>query len=528
MKKNTTLNLSVIALGLLLFSSCKKKEVITTNPCEVNFGNLTRINQPQIISSPTPLTTTYDSSQLATTGELCEITEYEWSPGYDEPLLMSPTSSIFPGAIMGASSLVDGSYSIITGDRASVTLSTSFQNLAGQNRIVAPKATLSEVRNAIKTMLQGQVIGPTSANIALTTSKVYNESSLKSALSANVNVVPGSISGTFNWNSTQKKSRMIAKFTQVYYTVDIDLPSSPREFWGACPGQDVFNGQVPVVVSSVKYGRSAILSIESSADIDSLQTAVELALKNTTVNASLDYKQIINNSSFNLTVLGGNAGSAVNISDFDGLRTYVQSGANYDDQNPAEPLAFRMKFLDDYSDANVILYSKFTTRTCDIAGIGQVTIPAGILGPLYPSLSQGPNNLNSNDVDYSISTEIRIDPNDNTRLLMETNWSLEQSRLFTNVKADITSVQVIYTAPAGKVIYSVDNSDLRSDIVNNSISEVEDQYHYITPPQSSSSAELVDEFKLKFHTSSSDDFGGSPRCHGYIYYNPITLTLIDQ
>ncbi len=530
MTKKTQSTILIALVLVLAMYSCQKNNV-KSNACELNFNSLVRIGQPQLISTPTPSNLTYDSSELATTGLVCEVTEYEWAPGYDEPLLLSPTSAIFPGAIMGAQSLTDGGYSIITGDRAPLTISTSFQNLSGSSSVTVPVASLSEVRNGIRSLLQGNVIGPTSANLSLSTSRVYNESSLRSALTVAVDVIPGSINSTFNWNSTEVKNRMIARFTQVYYTVDVDLPSSPRELWNDCPDNNVFRNQVPVIVSTVKYGRSAILSIESSSDIDSLETAVELALKRVDVNADFKYKQIIDNSSFNLTVLGGNAANAVSISDFDGLRDYVLNGANYSEDNPAEPLSYKMKFLDDYSDAYVILYSKFNVRNCQIAGVGQVTVPSGFTSMFNPSHNSGGDNFKNTSVKNNISAEIYVDPNNDSQLLIEVNWSLYQDRSWPTGDTEGSLVgwkEVIYTAPAGKKIASID-SDLRSDVVDYwAPQSYENNYQYVEPNFNVSNQELVDEFKIKVHTSYSNDFGtGAHKVNGFVYYNPIILSLED-
>jgi hypothetical protein len=408
-------------------------------------------------------------------------------------------------------------------------LSTNFQNLGGLKSVNIATASLSAVRNGISDLLQNKVIGPTSANLSISTSRVYNESSLKSALSVAVDVIPGDISSTFNWNSSQAKNRMVARFTQVYYTVDIDLPSDPRNFWTTCPDATVFNGQVPVVVSSVKYGRSAILTIESTTSYDSLETAIDLALRNVNVSADVAYSNIINNSNFNLTVLGGNALSAVNINSFNGLRNYVVTGANYSDQNPAEPLSYKMKFLDDYSDAYVVLYSKFNVQECQVVGVGQHTIPAFTTSMICPVKSSGDDSW-ENDVDQTLQAEIKIDPSDNSKLLLEVNWALDGTFLDAT-EANVTRDILIYQAPSGKKISSIDSDTYSTVAAHSADDAITDVYHHITPDFQSANVgpELVNKFRTMVNTSNKDLEGcNTANTHMYIDLRDIIITLGNQ
>ena len=87
-------------------------------------------------------------------------------------------------------------------------------------------------------------------------------------LSADVSYGIYDLSTKFNWHSTTKKNKIIAKFRQIYFTVNVDTPAHPSDFFS--PSMSLENveallpaGSAPVYVGSVSYGVMALMFIET-------------------------------------------------------------------------------------------------------------------------------------------------------------------------------------------------------------------------------------------------------------------------
>lgn len=62
------------------------------------------------------------------------------------------------------------------------------------------------------------------------------------------------------------KTRLVARFIQNYYTLDMDMPSSPADLFDGEVNATLFGTHMPMYVSSVTYGRMALFTIESELE----------------------------------------------------------------------------------------------------------------------------------------------------------------------------------------------------------------------------------------------------------------------
>ena len=72
----------------------------------------------------------------------------------------------------------------------------------------------------------------------------------------------------FDWGSTTRKNKIIAKYQQLYYTIDMDTPSSPAAVFAASNTLEGLKsaippGSCPVYVAGVTYGMMALTFIET-------------------------------------------------------------------------------------------------------------------------------------------------------------------------------------------------------------------------------------------------------------------------
>ncbi|MBT8308463.1 MAG: thiol-activated cytolysin family protein, partial [Maribacter sp.] len=303
----------------------------------------------------------------------CVVKRYKAAPGFDQMLSLDPTSDvIYPGAMLKGESIPTGEYIGINGGRAPITLSVSLQNINGTASVDIEDPQLDNVRNGVNSLLAQGVSGATPAKLNFTIEQVYSEEHLDIALGANYRSRNKDISGSFDFENSQYYHKYVVKFFQEYYTIDMNLPTNddPGSLFTELPNLD---GTSPVYVSSVKYGRMVLYTVESNYQTTDVKTAFKLSFNQgvaeTDAEAELDYEKIISESKVEALVLGGSAEDAVAAIDGpSGVYSYIKNGGNYSSDSPGAPLAYTLRHVkEDFPIARVVLASEYVARNCDLA-----------------------------------------------------------------------------------------------------------------------------------------------------------------
>src|SRR4029079_13811127 len=107
------------------------------------------------------------------------------------------------------------------------------ENLNGAKSARLEKPSLSSFREAVTSILDADVTGSTPANIYSEIEEVHSDQQLALALGAEVSWLGSGagIAASFNWGQQETKSRYVVRFTQAYYTVDLDAPARPADFF---------------------------------------------------------------------------------------------------------------------------------------------------------------------------------------------------------------------------------------------------------------------------------------------------------
>ncbi len=301
----------------------------------------------------------------------CVTESFEYAPGYDEPNLYDPTSDIiYPGSILKAESVTDGSYVPIIGNRKPIVLSISDPNTANGVLKEIESPSLSSVRNAIQEFLKQSPKGSTGSNFTLSVREIFSAEHFKSEIGGNYGNLLGSISGSFKYSDNSILSRYILEFTQVYYSIDMDHLEPGLENFFTKPVNNLGKFS-PVYVSSVKYGRKVILIIESRSLSSGISAQLEASFKSffgsggVSISAELD--NLMSNKSIKALVLGGDSQQAIEaVLNFDKLYGFLIKGANYGPNSPGAPLSYALRFVNDNSIAKIVIKSKFQARKCTI------------------------------------------------------------------------------------------------------------------------------------------------------------------
>lgn len=305
----------------------------------------------------------------------CSYARFQETAHYDKFVALQPNSAtLWPGNIVRGA---DAEYGVLTPvgvDLAPVTFSVSLENLAGSPVATMSEPSLSSFRLARNEILASGVTGATPASLDFEVRKVSNESQLAVALGASASWPGGAdISASFDFSSSSQKTKILVNFTQAYYTIDVDTPTSPSKFFAEgttvkelSKWMDVTSP--PVYVQSITYGRRVIFSVQTDATAEEIKAALEAAYKGVAVEASgsisVQQKELLRDSTIRAFVLGGSGNDAAAVIDgFDSLAEYIKKGGSYSPESPGAPIAYKLAYLDN-AVTKLAFATDYAERTC--------------------------------------------------------------------------------------------------------------------------------------------------------------------
>jgi thiol-activated cytolysin len=308
---------------------------------------------------------------------VCRSQQVQETRQYDEIVAYNAGSeALWPGALLRGDSVMTGELSQVVFDRQPATVSISLENLAGAKSAKIDEPSLSEFREAIAGILDTEVTGATPANIHAEIEQVHSREQLAMALGTSVSGIglPGRISASFNFDDESIRSRYVVRYTQSYYTVDVDQPGRPSDVFAPSVGlsevqEKLPPGSPPAFVSSVTYGRVVVFTFESQYSAKELGSALDFAYSggvDVSGDVSVTYEEMMSRSNINAYILGGSGGEAAkSLTGYDELMTFIQSGGDYSKDSPGAPIAYKLSYLKDNSPVRMSFTRDFQIRSCE-------------------------------------------------------------------------------------------------------------------------------------------------------------------
>jgi thiol-activated cytolysin len=311
-----------------------------------------------------------DGDYVCTTQNLKETRNYDSIVAY-----AANSDSMYPGAILSADSVLTGLFTQIVLPRAPETISVSLENLGGTKKATVAEPSLSAYRDALSSILDAEITGSTAADISSEIEQVHSEEQLNMALGVQASWGLGvaSLKSNFNFSDTQTRSRYVVKFTQAYYTVDMDAPANPSAVFApdttlAEVSAKIDAAHPPVYVSSVTYGRMVLFTFESQYSDEEMGAALQFAYSggvDVSGQVSVTYKDMISQSKITAFILGGDAGTATQtIDSYEALIQFIKDGGNYSRQSPGAPIAYKLGYLKDNSSARMSETIDYDVKDC--------------------------------------------------------------------------------------------------------------------------------------------------------------------
>jgi thiol-activated cytolysin len=331
--------------------------------CAVKEGNI-----DQYVSSLGALSVAEESSKTQVDcGDICPPAEqdgnmfcsyerYNQTSRFDQFVALQPNSAaLWAGNIVYADQASIGVLTPVPLRQAPLTFSISLENLKSSPVGTMKPPSLSAFRSERNRIMANGIDGAVPAAIDLSISQVHSESQVGFAIGAGANWPSGGkISGSFDFTSKTKQTKILVDFTQAYYTVDVDAPVSPALFFDSSVTIDDIKKVLtspPVYIQSITYGRRVIFTVETDADETAIEAAIKAAYDGAKVGADVSVntnsKEVLDRSSIYAFVLGGSGEDAVGaVAGFEGIVNYIKNGGNYSKDSVGAPIAYKLAYLD--------------------------------------------------------------------------------------------------------------------------------------------------------------------------------------
>ena len=271
-------------------------------------------------------------------------------------------SVIFPGALIKGDQVNSFIYPPITLKRAPIKVSVSAEgsSATGGNlsQTIQDPQSLSSSRQATADLLK-TAIGPNTklpARVDFSITEVKSEAQLALAFDADVKYGVGSVQSGFSFDKSKNLNHVVAKYKQIYFTVDVDTPRSPGDLFDpTTPISQITaampRGSNPLYVGTVTYGMMAAMFMESTNTAEEMKASLDAAYKggvDVKVSSRYTAREVLNNSSLKIQVYGGStAGLGSLETGIAGFLKVIAASRTYSADSPGVPISYVFRNLQD-------------------------------------------------------------------------------------------------------------------------------------------------------------------------------------
>jgi hypothetical protein len=298
---------------------------------------------------------------------------------------------IWPGALVQGVSLKGGVLAPINVKRSPATLVLSTLGIPAEDGkthqvscdVQNPKA--STVETARSSLVQNGFIVP--AKLAQVFKQFYSLDHAMMQVGASASYLGNSVKAQLDSEKFVSQANLMVAFTQEYYTVAMEAPTSPVSYFGdgvtVKDLKDYADKTTNPIgyVESVTYGRMALLMSSSRESYSTLRRALDAHIQWSTGNADAHYsdeeKKIVRESEVNLLLLGGSPAKGLRLipTTDEALKAVAEwlknRVAKPEDIQLGLPISYRVNYLKD----NQVARLSFTTSydRIDVSPIPEYT-----------------------------------------------------------------------------------------------------------------------------------------------------------
>lgn len=246
-------------------------------------------------------------------------------------------------------------------------------------RAKVSEPTLGTVTDAVHRLVFANPGTHQPASMSFKVDEIYSEQQAATAISASYSGIGADISGYLRTESFATRSHVVATFVQKYYTVAVEPPQHPSDFFRSKVKLEHVKSQTSqahgpnpaVYINTIDYGRIAYIFISSNEDVHTLRAAVDASFNGLMAGGSLSgserQKEIVRGSQVRVFVLGGDAGAGTDLVNrkLEALPTWIQTGATFSRQSPGAVISFSTRYLKSgYGVAGVAFVTDYARPGC--------------------------------------------------------------------------------------------------------------------------------------------------------------------
>lgn len=272
----------------------------------------------------------------------------------------------YPGSLLLADKeFIDNRPTMLRAQREPITISIDLPG-SGKSSMKVKDPSYGTINSAINKLIDEWSAKHSSthnlpARTQYNESMVHSKNQIKAALNIDINVLEQTLGINFDAISKNEKSVMVAAYKQIFYNVNAEIPNNPADLFhesvnfAELQRKGVSDSTPPVMVSNVAYGRTIYVVLETDSSSDKVESAFKALIKGQTIEAGSEFEHIVDNSSFSVVVLGGDAQEHNRLitTNYSDIREVIKNNATFSLKNPGYPISYSSTFLKDNALAAV-------------------------------------------------------------------------------------------------------------------------------------------------------------------------------
>lgn len=279
---------------------------------------------------------------------------------------------VWPGNMVRGEHAHQFVYEPIGAPRAPFTMSISMESasIGGDLSETVQTPSLSNVRQGINDLVTRVFTENTHvpAQVDFDYQQVYSRSHMNMFVGVDVSYGAGNLESAFSWDETEETTKIVAKYQQIYYSIDLDTPASPRDLFApditaAQLESAMPQGSCPLYVSSVKYGMLAIMCIETEFTEQQMDLALDAAYQGgADVELEFGYTayEVLDSSSIRIIVYGGSTQGIQELNGVDSFMSIIGASTDFNETSPGVPILYKFRHVSDNTLALITLTGQYT------------------------------------------------------------------------------------------------------------------------------------------------------------------------
>jgi thiol-activated cytolysin len=455
-----------------------------------------------------------------------------YGPEFSEVAVFSPDETVWVGSIMRGDAVSSGSWTpVVYEDRNAYPVTVSLASQTGSSSTEAvDQPSYSNYIAAHNTLIQNIATGSTPANMSFHHYEVNAREEVQGHVGASFGGWGVDISGSYNWSSMERTSKVLTKFVQSYYTVGLDIPAQPDQWFGTLPSYEQMASYCPVYISNITYGRVIYLTIETSSTQEELDAAVDASFSGFGINGSIDWSrdemQSLEERSVQAFIRGGGASTGAELIASGNVNEAIAQGANFSASNPGVPIGFTVRRLSDNAIVDFVTIQEYAIQNCELTGtLASAEIQDGPWRSFCPILELG------GDGEFDghgprVSGTITLS-HDDTNVFANMDIEFDETTAGSapgHTRAMITDQMTLYTAPFGQRISSIEaNQTFYVDYI-----EGPDGSH--DPENLAVTCDFIERVIINGDTGGDDLPCDQSDDNSYmkVKFRPFNITLVDN